>query len=227
MLNTVQTYTDTITSEHADKPKFIATVAFDVEFYVYMQGLLDSMSAEGGIFDLSTPPVGEQEDFIGELVGVSRNITEPITGVYFSWDGTDASVGWDSGVWQPENQPVSLVTLPDDVYLTVILAKIAANNWDGTTEGAYLVWDILFPNLTLLIMDAQNMSYTVALQGELVDALTQALLTQGYLPLKPEGIQVTKYIVSADSNPLFAWDVATPNMAGWDIGSWGIELPGA
>lgn len=223
MSNTVQTYLNRITSEHQDKPKFMATVAFSVAIYARIQELLDSMEVEGGIFDLDTPPVGQQEDFIGELVGISRDVDIPIAGIFFSWDGT-ADIGWDFGIWQSDNQPTDLVKLPDDVYLLLIRAKIAANNWDGTTEGAYKIWNILFPNLKLLIQDNQNMTFIIALQGAPIDSLTQALLTQGYLPLKPEGVRITEYIVAVDTSPLFGWDVATPSMAGWDTGSWGQEI---
>lgn len=224
-LPTVATYTGRVISQHQNKPKFMATVGFTVSFYVHAMGILDLMEKSGGLFDLATPPVGDQEDIIGELVGVSRVIAEPIPGVYFTWDDT-AFTGWDSGVWQPVGQPVNLVTLPDDVYLTVIKAKIAANNWDGTTAGAYIVWATLFPSIVFLIMDLQDMSFIIALQGQPIDALTQALLTQGYIPLKPEGVRIREYIVATDTAPLFAWDVSTPSMAGWDTGSWGLELPG-
>lgn len=222
MSNTVATYQDLITSEHQDKPRFMATVALSVVVQVQIQKLLTSMMSEGGCFDLATPPVGNQEDIIGELVGVSRKVTLPLTGVYFEWDGP-ASLGWDFGVWQPSSLPTELVQLPDDVYLTLIKARIAANRWDGTTEGAYAAWAILFPTLNLLIIDNQDMSFVVALEGGPVDSLTQALLTQGYLPLKPEGVRISEYVVAADSNPLFAWDITG---RGWDEGSWGIELPG-
>lgn len=221
MSNSVIDYQNLVTSEHQDKPKFMATVAFSVAIAVQIQSLLTSMMVEGGIFDLSTPPVGNQLDIIGEWVGVSRNVTEPISGVYFSWD--TPGLGWDSGVWQPANQPTAVVSLPDDVYLTLILARIAANHWDGTTEGAYRIWAILFATLNLLIIDNENMSFVVALEGAPIDSLTQALLTQGYLPLKPEGIRITEYVVAVDSNPLFAWDIAG---RGWDTSSWGKELPG-
>ncbi len=220
-VNTVQTYLSRITSEHQDKAKFMATVALSVAIFVRLQEIFDRL--ETTAFDLDTPPVGEQLDFVGEWAGLSREVAEPVSGVYFSWDDV-AGDGWDSGVWQPPNQPAQLVSLPDDVYLIVMRAKIAANNWDGTTAGAYAVWAILFPVLSLLIQDFQDMSITIALTGAPVDALTQALLTQGYLPLRPEGVRVREYIVSVDSAPLFSWDVSTPNMDGWDIGSWGEVL---
>lgn len=223
---TVQDYLNLITSEHQNKPKFMATVALSVAVAVRLQQLSDSIESEGGVFDLDTPPVGNQEDIIGELVGVSRNITEPISGVYFTWAGS-ALLGWGSGVWRPPNQPTELVTLPDDVYLLLIRARIAANHWDGTTEGAYTIWAILFPTLTLLIQDQQDMTFIVALQGAPIDSLTQALLTQGYLPLKPEGVRITEYIVAVNSGPLFAWGVSNAHMDGWGVGSWGNVLPGA
>lgn len=222
----VSDYTGRIPAQHQAAPKFMATISFIAGFYVHLMGLFDNMEKAGGCFDIDTPCVGNQEDGVGELVGVSREIAEPITGVYFKWDGTDPTVGWDSGVWQPADQPTALVTLPDAQYLTVIRAKIAANSWDGTTPGAYAVWAILFPTLTLLIQDFQDMSFTIGLMGAPIDPLTQALLTQGYVPLRPEGVRVREYIVSTDTNPLFAWDVNTANMKGWDTGSWGKEVPG-
>lgn len=200
----------------------MATVALSVAVSVRIQELLISIESEGGVFDLSTPPVGNQLDIIGQWVGVSRNVTIPIAGVFFSWDGL-ANVGWDFGIWQSATQPVTLVTLPDDVYLTLILARIASNNWDGTTEGAYTVWSLIFPNLHLLIQDNQNMSFLIAIQGAPIDSLTQALLTQGYLPLKPEGVRISGYVVAVDTNPFFAWDAVSPYLDGWDAGSWGIE----
>jgi hypothetical protein len=223
-VNTVATYQGRIAAQHANKPKFMATIALSVGVYVQIQNLFNSIMMEGGIFDLATPPVGDQEDIIGELVGAPRDIPVPIPGVYFTWDG-NASLGWDSGVWAPTNGGTDLTVLPDDVYLKLILAKIATNHWDGTTEGAYAVWNALGTAFTLLIMDLQNMHFIVAIVGGPVDTLTLALLTQGYLPLRPGGVMIDEYIVSVDTNPLFAWDVENAYMAGWDQGSWGQEIP--
>jgi hypothetical protein len=217
MSNTVQDYLNLITSEYQNQPKFNATVAFMVAVPVQVQTLLEEMMTT--LFDLDTPPVGDQLDIIGAWVGASRQVNIPISGVYFTWDAPSAE-GWDFGTWQSSPPTSSVTVLPDSQYLTLILAKIAANNWDGTTEGAYTIWDALFPQFTILILDQCNMSYDLAVIGGIVDSLTLALITGGYIPLRPEGVLVNNYLVSVDTNPAFSWDVDTADMKGWDQSSW-------
>ena len=154
-------------------------------------------------------------------MGVSRNLQFPITGVLFSWDET-AAIGWDSGVWPNPLNPDSITTLDDATYLTLVRARIAANQWDGTTEGAYAIWEILFPDMNLLIQDNQDMSFVVAISGAVLDALTLALLTQGYLPLRPEGVEISYFVVTTTADPLFFWDTEETAAMGWDEGSWGV-----
>ncbi len=216
---TLEDYLNLIPSANREKPNFIATLSAFIEVFVRIQDLALSMVP---IFDLETA-VGDQEDIIGQWVGASRDVIIPIEGVYFTWDG-DYTVGWDFGTWQPFLQPTAVTVLPDDAYRTVIKAKIAANKWDGTTEGAYAVWNALFPDLTILIQDNQNMSYALALVGGIVDSLTLALLEAGYIELRPEGVRISAYFVSIDSGPVFAWDLDALLLQGWDTGSWAREL---
>jgi len=213
---TIQNYLDLITSEYKQKPDFNATVSLFAQVPVQVQALLNSMIS---IFDLDTPPVGNQLDILGQLVGISRNVAIPISGVYFTWDD-QASDGWDFGVWQSVPPTSQLTTLPDDVYLTLIRAKIAANQWDGTTEGAYKIWAIVFPQFHILIQDNNNMSYDLAITGGIVDSLTLALIEGGYIPLRPEGVELALIFVSVDTNPAFAWDTENTFLKGWDQGSW-------
>lgn len=211
---TVDDYLAIITSQHADKPKFIAMVTAFAQLFVYLQSLDDSLIP---LFDLDVA-VGSQLDAIGAWAGISRNVTIPLPDVYFSWDDTDQT-GWDLGIWQGDN-PGTINVLPDDVYRTFIRAKIAANQWDGTIEGAYAIWDSVFPDLTILIQDNQNMTYDLGLVGTMIDSLTLALITGGYLPLRPGGVQVNAYFIPSGSGPLFGWDIENNGIAGWDEGSW-------
>lgn len=188
---------------------------------VQVQALMASMIP---LFDVGLTPVGDQLDIIGIWVGVSRNLNIPITGIFFSWNGTDA-VGWEYGVWQDSNNSSAISVLPDAAYLTLIRARIAANHWDGTTEGAYAVWAIAFPQFNLLIEDHQDMSFSVGIQGMPPDSLTLALLTGGYLPLKPEGVRITEYFIPVDTEPFFGWDLDTDFIEGWGTGSWASEVP--
>lgn len=216
---TVKDYLDLLTSEFRELPKFTAMISADVGIQVQVQVLLQQMLP---LFDVDTA-VGQQLDVIGMWVGITRNVAIPIDNVYFSWDA-DYTLGWDFGTWQPPDAPTSITKLPDDAYRTLIKAKIAANRWDGTTEGAYAIWDQVFTTTTLLIQDNQDMTYDLALVGGTIDSLTLALLVGGYIPLKPEGVRVREYFVSIDSNPIFGWDVDSDLIKGWDEGSWAREL---
>lgn len=216
----IQDYLDLVTSEFDEQPNFLAMISANVSIPVRIQSLLNQMIP---LFDIDVA-VGQQLDIIGQWVGVTRNVSIPIPGVYFTWDGSDSSVGWDFGTWQPSDLPAEITTLPDDAYRTIIRAKISANSWDGTTDGAYAIWDVVFPQFRILIQDNQNMSYSLAVIGGVVDSLTLALITGGYIPLKPEGVRVAEYLVSVDANLAFAWDVESSLLGGWDEASWLKEL---
>ena len=216
---TLEDYLNLITSEYRQKPNFIATVSAGVSVQLRVQELLAAMIP---LFDVDVA-VGQQLDVIGLWVGVSRNVSVPIPGVYFSWDA-DYTLGWDFGSWQPASAPADITSLPDDAYRTLIKAKIAANHWDGTTDGAYAIWDAIFKNITILIQDHQDMSYDLALVGGIVDSLTLALLTGGYIPLKPEGVRINTYFVPVDTSPLFGWDLESDFVKGWDESSWAREV---
>ena len=213
---TVEEYLNLITSAYRKKPKFEAMVSDYRSVPARVNCLLGFVIT---IFDLDVE-VGEEIVIIGLWVGISRNVNIPTTGIYFSWDGVDPTVGWDYGTWQG-NLPTSTITeLPDDAYRTLIKAKIAANRWDGTTTNAYVIWDALFPDLNILIQDNQNMSYAMIFFGGIISSLTVALITGGYIPLKPEGVRISGYYIPVDDGPVFGWDIDTDYMQGWDQGSW-------
>lgn len=219
---TVEEYLALITSEHTGKPKFEATVAAGVSPLAKVQEVLKSLISE---LDIDTA-TGVQLDKVGEWVGRSRRIGTPLVGVYLTWDDV-AGDGWDSGVWKDVFDPDSgLVDLPDDAYRTLLKAKIASNNWDGTIPQAYSIWEAAFDTgALLLIQDNQDMSMVIGIAGRQLSIVEQALLTNGYIQLKPEGVRVQYYAVAPAAGSLFAWDVdASSALAGWDAGQWATEL---
>lgn len=216
---TVADYTGVITSEHAQKPNFIAVLSALVALPLQVQALFQSMIP---LFDVDEA-LGVQLDAVGAWVGISRKVSTPIYNVYFSFDEA-ATTGWDFGTWQPSNLPVAVTSLPDDAYRLLIKARIAANNWDGTTEGAYTVFNSIFTRFQILIQDNYNMSYNLGVTGGVVDSLTLALLTGNYIPLRPQGIRIAEYFVTVDTNPIFSWDIASTALGGWDAASWVREI---
>lgn len=217
---TTSDYTALVTSQHRDKPKFMAMIESDVSAYVEIDNILLNIP---NLYDIDTA-IGSALDVIGQWVGASRNISTPLTNVYFTWDGT-ALIGWDSGTWRGDFDPsTGLTSLPDDSYRKYIKAKIAANTWDGTIEDAYRVWLEIFVNSAIIIQDNQDMSMVIGVAGEKLGAVDQALLTGGYLALKPMGVNVSYFAITLESGALFGWDTNTTAINGWDVGQWPIEI---
>lgn len=184
----VSQYTSLITSQHADKPNFMAMVAAVCGAAVDQQNFLLSMP---DAFDLDNA-VGPQLDTVGEWVGISRDVNVPITNVYFSWDVS--GVGWDQGIWMGPGDPTTGVTqLDDGTYLQIIQAKIGANNWQGSLGTVIPLLNAIFGDSDTYckITDNSNLTYTLHVLGPQPSALFQALLTGGYIPLKPTGVDVT------------------------------------
>ena len=214
-------YRGLITSEHADKPLFVAVLETLLRGPVEQQTQMEKMVAD---FDLDSA-VGVQLDAVGAWVGISRLLVTPLVGVYFSWDST-ALLGWDSGSWQGEFDPTTgLTELPDNEYRQLIRARIAANNWDGTLIQAQAIWNQVFNGQQqIIVQDNQDMTMSISFVGQPLSAVQQALLTGGYFPLKPMGVRIKFYGVPVNTGPLFAWDTNSPQLQGWDAGSWVQEF---
>jgi hypothetical protein len=211
-------YLALITSEHQSAPKFMSLVADCVQPFA---DIIAALAAVPGLYDLDAAQ-GNQLDIIGQWVGISRQLEEPLPGVYFSWGIT--GLGWGQGTWfGPYDILSGLVALPDDAYRNLIRAKIAANTWDGTVPGAYTVWNQIFApeGYQILIQDNQDMTMTIALLGPVPDAVTKALLANGYFDLRPAGVAVTGYFTTSVAGaPLFGFGTENSSIAGWGVGAW-------
>lgn len=217
----LSTYTDLVTPQHADKPKFMAMLSAVFGCFVDQQNALASLP---GLFDVDSA-VGVQLDAVGEWVGVSRDVSVPIAGAYFAWD-TDG-VGWDQGNWQGPYDPTTGITALDDgTYRVLIKAKIGANHWDGTLPTAKTILDSVFTGGSLaIIQDNGDMTVTFGVAGTQPSVLLRAILSQGLLPLKPEAVHVDGYVMtSVDGTPLFGLDVENDYIAGLDVGALAIDL---
>jgi hypothetical protein len=134
---------------------------------------------------------GSQLDVVGEIIGVSRTLSfQPSGGV----------------------SPV----LTDDDYKLLLYATQAKNTWDGTIESIYRIWQFLFPNGLLAIIDNQNMTATITTSGSF-SSIEQDLITNGYIVPRPEGVQ---YNASGGgiTTGLFGFDRNDSTVAGFDVG---------
>lgn len=216
MADSITGYTDRITSEHQGLPNFSAVLSAVLQPVADIAQTIGSLPAA---FDLDSA-VGAQLDIVGLWVGISRQLSEPLVGVYFSFDSLN--LGFDQGTWQGPFDPTSgLVSLPDDAYRALLYATIGANQWDGTIPGAYAVWDLLFGSSEkVLIQDFGDMSMLTALMDKSANATINALFTTGAIRLKPAGVRLVTAVPSVALSPLFGFDVQNASIAGWDSGCW-------
>ena len=219
----VADYTSLITSEHNTRPNFMAVVG------TLLQGPTDIINVEASfseLFDLDTA-VGQQLDTVGAWIGLSRYVATPLTGVFFSYN--TPGLGWNQGVWKgPFDTGVGVTRLDDGTYRLFLRAKIQANKWDGTIAGYTAAMDIVFAGTgtTVTVVDRQDMTMDVVIAGTTPTPIQLALISQGYLGLKPVTVRVNGYYTSSVSgNPVFAFNApAGDTFAGWNIGSWAVPI---
>lgn len=155
----IEDYLNIITSEHRQQPKYIAMLT------AYLRKLQDAQLVIEALdlhFDLNEA-IGAQLDRLGEIVGRGRILA-----------------------FQPESRSA---LLDDDNYRLIIKAKILQNQWAGTIEDMANLFQQVFPDMQLKIIDHQNMSMEIQVTG-LRDDLQLQMLNNGYVIPKPEGVRI-------------------------------------
>ncbi len=180
-------YTNLRTSQYVPSPKFNALL------YALLKKFAD-ISQCATMLDTALDldgAVGAQLDMLGATAGASRTVD-----------------------FQPSNG-VSPV-LDDATYRIYIKARIAQNQWDGTKVSLYPIWQQLFPDGTIVIIDNQNMTADVTLTGSFT-SIIQDLIANGYIVPRPEGVLYT-YIFG--ELPFFGFGSSPGFISGFDTGHW-------
>ncbi len=156
----IDAYLNHITSQHRDKPKFIAWLS------AFLNVIDDTYNCIKGFdknFDLDNA-IGNQLDILGQIIGVNRVL---------NFQPTDD--------FDPK--------LDDETYRLVLKAKIGKNMWQGTLPEIYTIWNNMFPDLKLNIIDNQDMSMTAVIEGA-IGQLKELLIANGYIIPKPSGVRI-------------------------------------
>lgn len=216
-------YLSLITSEYRNSPNFMALVQTWCQPFVDIQNFYLSIP---GYYDIDYA-IGAQLDVVGQWVGLSRSIDEPISGVYFSLD--TIGLGLDQGFLFDAryNSLDGLVNLDDETYRAFLKVKAAANSAvtgvDGTVQGLQNIFQqlvALFPGAgnAAYVIDNNNLSFTVLLLGTL-PAAVQSLIAFDYLKVKPMTIQMAVVATSVPNTPVMALDVENTILQGLDQGA--------
>ena len=129
-------YLDLITSQHRDKPKYIAMLS---ALFKHTDEMFDTAIYFDDEFSVDTAQ-GVQENIIGDIVGAKRTLNyDPEQGQY----------------------PV----LDDGAYRSLIRASIAKNQWKGNIEDLKAVWMNIFGS-GIVVQDNQDMTIDVVVVGQ-------------------------------------------------------------
>lgn len=206
-------YISLITSEHADKAKFIATVSLLVQPIADTKATIEALPQD---FDFDTA-LGSQLDIVGLWIGGSRRLQLTIDDVFFSFniDG----LGFNQGIWLGQFDPTTgLTVLPDDVFRELLRFLVFYNRWDGSSP-------YVSDNAKVFIGDPQDMSEDLYFEGDIGNALLLKLFSNGFFDLKPAGVRINDRFASSDSDSLiFGFGPETISLGGFGHGSWMMEI---
>lgn len=224
MRRTTDEYVSLITQFHIHRERFTAVVEALTSAYVAINDAAASLPVA---FDLDSA-VGVQLDVDGQWIGRDRFVPYPLETFYFSWD--DPLRGWDMAVWAaPYEAEWGEYRLGDEDYRRLLYAKIGVNYWDGTFESAertllsFYEDSGLSPGSLFFLDDRGDTSAIFGVAGKIPPPLIIAMLAWEAVKFDVSGGRLYTLVTSVDSTPLFGFDVSNSRVAGWDVGSWGVE----
>jgi hypothetical protein len=119
--------------------------------------------------------------------------------------------------------------LTDNDYRLLLRATIGNNHWDGTQQGLWNNWKLLFPNGSISIVDNQDMTVSAIIIGtysSIVQDMIAGYATNGVLngsiinslivPMS-EGVG---YNYALGGSPFFSFDHLDSSLSGFDTGVW-------
>ena len=179
MIMVIADFLGLITSEHAIQPNFTAWLTAHLQF---LQDNQDCANSFASAFNVNTA-VGNQLDILGQIIGQPRDI-----GIVLSGQSSSS--------------------LDDDHYRLALLAKIAQNNWDGTTPSLYKLWNTVFPSAPLQVVDTQKMQMNAFITN-LFDVTSEEMVTAGLIVPKPMGVSLTVIGSTQASSPQYLGVIVT------------------
>jgi hypothetical protein len=168
-MNVEDDYLNLITSEHIQRPKFMALVETMLK---PLEGISILFSTWDDAFNIENS-VGKQLDAIGAVVGMSRQLP------YISQYGSSI--------------------LSDDDYRFLIKAKSIINRWDGSRESMMRMWSETFPRTLLLIDDHQDMSADLLISGMRTTDYIEEMIENDLLLPRGEGVRYNYSIIEDKS----------------------------
>jgi hypothetical protein len=187
-----ENYISLLTSQYQNSTNFKRWLETVLDRFHEISELSDAMPS---YFDIDTA-VGVQLDSIGALMGQGRTL---------AFEPTDGSPPY----------------LDDATYRKILKLKAFYNYWDGQFKSIYEGWAEIFPEVSLIITDNQDMTADITITGELSQIVIDLINNDLMIP-RPQGVKYN-YSGTVEVAPIFAFDYEegeSPYFEGFDIGYW-------
>lgn len=185
-------YLALVPSANNQAPKFTAMVKAVSDAWAGVYDLLVDLPQ---VFDVDTAE-GVQLDIIGRWVGQSRLISGVLLLQFFGFDDNPAALNFGEegnaaigGRFYGEGEPIAGTTLlADPEYRTLIKARIARNNAQGSTADIVRALQFLF-SAPAVVEDPGTMAIGVAI-GRPLSLVELAIITNLDILPRPSGVRI-------------------------------------
>ncbi|MFM0141722.1 DUF2612 domain-containing protein [Paraburkholderia sp. RL18-085-BIA-A] len=180
-------WSQTILSQYANSPIILQWIAYYSQYIDPTQNI-DAFYDQ--LWNIETA-VGYGLDVWGRIVGVARTIPGA-TQKYFGFQeaGTTSADPFNQSPFYSGEALTGNSTLSDNAFRTLIMAKAAANIWDGSIPGLNLILRTLFPGLVCYVTDGMDKTMTYRFHFTLT-ALQIAILQNTNVLPRPAGVLAT------------------------------------
>ncbi len=140
-------------------------------------------------------------EWLGVLVGLVcdlGNMTRSIPEAFSIRAASGAQldiIGASYGVSRALPYTASEGLLSDSDFRSYILAKVLRSRWNGQLGSLIGMWQQIYPDINLRIVDNMNMSIEVECVGNITPAMTEMIQSGLILPT-PAGVHVTYTVIA-------------------------------
>jgi len=133
--------------------------------------------------------IGYGLDVWGRIVGVNR-VLPVISSDFFGFAQASDANGFGQAPFYNSQGLTTNYALSDPAFRLLVLAKAAANIWDGSIPGLNTILRLLFPGQICYVTDGLNMTMTYTFEWTLSPVQQSVIANSGVLP-KPCGVSAT------------------------------------
>lgn len=177
-------WTQTILSQYANSPVLLSLI----ESFSEAVDPTESIDAfYDNVWNVATA-IDYGLDVWGRIVGVNRVIQAPSDKYFGFAEAGDLSADpFNQSPFYSGGSLTSNYRLSNDAFRQLIMAKAAANIWDGSIPGLNAILRLLFPGQMCFVLDGANMTMTYVFGWTLTPVQIGIVQTSGVLP-RPAGV---------------------------------------